>query len=282
MKRPLRALPCLLLCLILLAGIASADTGPKQSLTITVTNAPEGVYYLDLLHQDDWDYSNVNLEEYDPALVEGLRSWEDEGWFPALVHGTNLPLFGDLVPGTDGTHTFSYFGLPETFRIAVASAGGAQATEEPFTRTVFHTELVYDYESNTITRSTSTVGYYLTQFLSTFIPTLVVEAILLWLFGFRSRRSLIVFLVVNLVTQAALHILLGSAILAVGTHYLYYLVLLPVEVLIWLAEAIACGLLLREHTPGRRVGYALCANLASYAVGFLPLSLIARLLLGRW
>lgn len=282
MKRLLRAVPCLLLCLILLAATASADMGPKQSVTITVVNAPEGVYYLDLLHREDWDYSNVDLEDYDPALIEGLRHWEAEGWYPALVRGTNLPLFGDLTPGADGTHTFSYVGLPDTFRIAVSSAGGAQATAEPFTRTVFHTELVYDYESNTITRSTSTVGYYLTQFLSTFIPTLVVEGILLWLFGFRSRRSVVVFLIVNLVTQAALHILVGSAILSVGAHYLYYLMLLPVEVLILLVEAIVYRFLLRDQKPGRRVGYAICANLASYAAGFLPLHLIAQLLLGRW
>lgn len=282
MKRLLRTVPCLLLCLILLGGAASADMGPKQSVTITVTNAPEEVYYLDLLHQEDVDYSNVDLEEYDPALLEGLRSWEGEGWYPALVHGTNLPLFGDLTPGTDGTHTFSYYGLPDTFRIAVSSADGAQATAEPFTRTVFHTELVYDYESNTITQSTSTVGFYLTQFLSTFIPTLIVEGILLWLFGFRSRRNVAVFLIVNLVTQAALHILVGSAILSVDAHYLYYLMLVPVEVLILLAEAIAYGLLLRDQKPGRRVGYAVCANLASYAAGFLPLHFIARLLLGRW
>lgn len=282
MKRLLRTVPCLLLCLILLGGAASADMGPKQSVTITVTNAPEGIYYLDLLHQEDVDYSNVDLEKYDPALLEGLRSWEGEGWYPSLVHGTNLPLFGDLTPGTDGTHTFSYYGLPDTFRIAVSSADGAQATAEPFTRTVFHTELVYDYESNTITQSTSTVGYYLTQFLSTFIPTLVVEGILLWLFGFRSRRSVAVFLIVNLVTQAALHILVGSAILSVGAHYLYYLMLVPVEVLILLVEAIVYGLLLRDQKPGRRVGYAVCANLASYAAGFLPLHFIARFLLGRW
>ena len=280
MKRLLRAVPCLLLCLILLAATASADMGPKQSVTITVVNAPEGVYYLDLLHREDWDYSNVDLEDYDPALIEGLRHWEGEGWYPALVHGTNLPLFGNLMPGADGTHTFSYVGLPDTFRIVVSSADGAQATAEPFTRTVFHTELVYDYESNTITRSTSTAAYYLTQFLSTFLPTLVVEGVLLWLFGFRSRRSVAVFFIVNLVTQVALHILLGSAILAVGAHSLYYLMLLPVELLIWLAEAVAYGLLLRGQKPGRRVGYALCANAASYAAGFLPLHFIARFLLG--
>lgn len=75
---------------------------------------------------------------------------------------------------------------------------------------------MYDYESNTVTRSTSTIGYYLTQFLSTLIPTLVVEGILLWPFGFRSRRSIEAFLVVNVATQAAMHLLLGSAILAVG------------------------------------------------------------------
>ena len=44
MKRLLRTVPCLLLCLILLGGAASADMGPKQSVTITVTNAPEGIY----------------------------------------------------------------------------------------------------------------------------------------------------------------------------------------------------------------------------------------------
>lgn len=282
MKRLFSAITCVLFCLILLGGTACADMGPKESLTITVINAPEGVYYLDLLQQDEDGAPNVDPEDYDPALVEGLRSWEGEGWYPTLVHGTYPPLFGDLVPGEDGTHHFSYFGLPKTFRIAVSSADGVRATAEPFTRTVFHTELVYDYESNTVTRSTSTIGYYLTQFLTTLIPTLVVEGTLLWPFGFRSRRSIEAFLVVNVATQAAMHLLLGSAILAVGTHYLYYLMLLPVEVLILLAEAIAYGFLLRDQKVGRRVGYAVCANLASYAAGFLPLYLIAQFLLGRW
>ena len=135
MKRLLAAAACLLLCLAVLPVSASADTGPKPSVTITVVNAPEGAYYLDLLITDPDHYPNVDLEDYDPALVEGLRSWEGEGWYPALVEGTGAPLFGDLVPGADGTHRFSYYGLPDTFRIAVSGPGGAQATEEPFTRT---------------------------------------------------------------------------------------------------------------------------------------------------
>ena len=92
MKRLLRAVPCLLLCLILLAGTASADTGPKPAVTITVVNAPEGVYYLDLLQQDADGSPNIDREDYDPALLEGLERWEEEGWYPALLHGTSLSL----------------------------------------------------------------------------------------------------------------------------------------------------------------------------------------------
>ena len=50
MRRNLLALlVCVLLCLMVLPGTASADSGPKPAVTITVVNAPAGEYYLDLL-----------------------------------------------------------------------------------------------------------------------------------------------------------------------------------------------------------------------------------------
>lgn len=91
MKRLLRTLPCLLLCLLLLGSSASADMGPKQSVTITVTNAPEGVYYLDLLHQADWDYSNVDLEEYDPDLIQGFGAGRTRAGIPPWLTAPTYP-----------------------------------------------------------------------------------------------------------------------------------------------------------------------------------------------
>lgn len=278
MKRVFSLAACLLLCLALLGGTASADTGPKPAVTITVVNAPEGVYYLDLLQQDGDGSPNIRREDYDPTLLEGLQRWEEEGWYPALVHGTNPPLFGELTPGEDGSHHFTYFGLPETFRIAVSSAGGAQATEEPFTRTVFYTHLTYDWASNTITTATSPAGFYALQFLSTLVPTLVAEGLLLWLFRFRARRDWLVFLAVNLVTQAGLHLWLGAELISVGSHPLYYLVLVVAEVPILLVELAAYLFLLEEHGKGRRAAYAVCANLASYAAGYLPLHWMVQFL----
>ena len=278
MKRIQRLLLCVLLCLAVLPVSASADTGPKPAVTITVVNAPAGDYYLDLLIQDPGDYPNIDPEDYDPTLLDGLRSGEGEGWWPALLEGTDVPLFGDLTPGEDGTHRFTYHGLPRTFRIAVSSAQGAQATESSFTRTVFYTHLTYNWATNTITKATSTVGFYLTQFLSTLIPTLLVEGALLWLFGFRSRQDWLVFALVNLATQLGLHAALGSTMMATGGHYFYYLMILPLEAIVLVVEIVAYRILLQEHSTGRRVGYAVCANAASYAVGYLPLHLAVSFL----
>ena len=273
MKRRLfAALACILLCLAVLPGTASADSGPKPAVTITVVNAPAGEYYLDLLITDpEPDHDNIEVEDYDPALVAGLRSWEGEGWYPALVTGTRAPLFGELTAEADGIHRFGYHGLPRTFRIAVSGPGGAQATAEPFTRTVFYTHLTYDWETNTITTATSPAGFYGLQFLSTLVPTLIIEGILLWLFGFRARRDWLVFLIVNLVTQAGLHLWIAADLVSIGDSALQYLVLLVAEVPILLVELAAYVFLLKEHSRLRRAAYAACANIASYALGYLPL-----------
>ena len=272
MKRRLFAvLACVLLCLAVLPGTASADTGPKPAVTITVVNAPAGEYYLDLLITGPGDYENIDPADYDPALIAGLKSWEGEGWYPALVTGTRAPLFGELTAEADGIHRFSYNGLPRTFRIAVSGPGGAQATAEPFTRTVFYTRLTYDWQTNTVTQATSPAGFYGLQFLSTLAPTLIVEGLLLWAFGFRSRRDWLVFLLVNLVTQAGLHLWIAGDLVTAGSHPLYYLILLVAEIPILLAELAAYVFLLQEHTRARRALYALCANAASYALGYFPL-----------
>ena len=272
MRRHLLALlVCVLLCLMVLPGTASADSGPKPAVTITVVNALAGEYYLDLLVTDPGDHANIDPADYDPNLLQGLRDWEVDGWYPALAGGTSVPLFGDLRPGEDGTHRFTYYGLPRAFRIAVSGPDGAQATDEPFTRTVFYTHLTYDWETNSITRATSPAGFYGVQFLSTLVPTLLVEGGLLWLFGFRARRDWLVFLAVNLVTQAGLHLWIAADLISVGDSALQYLVLLVAEVPILLVELITYVFLLKEYSGLRRAAYAACANIASYAVGYLPL-----------
>ena len=141
MKRIAAFLLALTACLGLMTVPAAADTGPKPAVTIHVVNAPAEAYYLDLLipASEAGDYDNLHGKTCDPALLAGLRSWEEEGWVPALSGGTGIPLFGDLLPDEAGSHRFTYYGLPDTFRIAVSGPDGAQATAETFTRAAFYT-----------------------------------------------------------------------------------------------------------------------------------------------
>ncbi len=282
-KRLLLAL--LLVCLVIPA--VHADIGPKEDLTITVVNGPDEPLYIDLLVQGtpaDADHPwNMEDEGYDGAVLARLHTLEGDGWVLALTTGSDeitAPIFGNVVPREDGTWYFSYFGLPRTFRLAAATANEARSMSEPYTRTRYYTNLVYDWQANTLTYVTPTPLYWAAQFAATLIPTLIVEGLILFLFGYREKRSWLVFLVVNVVTQIGLHLacnlLMGSSVMNLGFFWLFYLFLLIPEVVIWCIEAAAYALLLRERdlTRRRAVGYAFAANIASYALTFLPLHLL--------
>ena len=140
------------LCLLCLISAARADIGPKPEVTITVVNAPEGELYLDLLAQGEPTDSPYNsTAECDPALLDRLRSLEGEGWVLAYTTGLarNAPVFGDVRPQENGTWRFSYIGLPETFRIAAATADEARAAQLPYTRD-FVGNIVYDWQANAV------------------------------------------------------------------------------------------------------------------------------------
>lgn len=272
-----RVFPVLLLCLLFLIPTAYADIGPKPSLTITVVNAPEGELYLDLLREGtpaEHPYPNSN-DQFDPVILDHLRSLEGDGWVLAYSTGVSgPPVFGSLRPRENGTWHYSYVGLPETFRVAAATADEAQAAEVPYTRD-FVGNIVYDWATNTVHDATPPPLRFLARLATTLIPTLAIEGIIFWLFGFRERRSWLVFLAVNTVTQVGLHLVTGAMLAEAGWHFLnYFLTIIVQELVIWGAEALAYALLLTERTRTRRVGYAFAANIASFVLGYFPLHLL--------
>ena len=97
------------------------------------------------------------------------------------------------------------------------------------------------------------------------VLTLLIEGIVFFLFGYRSRRSWIVFLCVNLATQAFLNCMLSNVL--DYESYVPFLAFILSEIVIVIAECLAFPLLTREKRKGRAVLYALCANLLSLAAG---------------
>ena len=102
--------------------------------------------------------------------------------------------------------------------------------------------------------------------------TLLIEGVVFWLFGYREKKSWIVFLVINLLTQAGLNISLSGSV--PGEYGYWQLALVIVEVLVVIAEIVAYRLFLWEQKKSKGTGFAIAGNMASWALGALLMTLM--------
>ncbi len=94
--------------------------------------------------------------------------------------------------------------------------------------------------------------------------TLIIEGAIFWLFGFRNRRSWLMFLLINLFTQGILNLWLGLQPMA-QTYLIFSLVFAEAFVLI--GELFLFNAFVKEHTVARRNIYVALANFASLILG---------------
>ena len=282
MKRTLSLLAALL-CLVLFTAPIYADMGPKDSLVVYLENPPEELYYLDLLYKSDREQTYPNLSEEElaalqPAMVQAIRD-NKFALTAALTDGTDIPTFGSLIGKSDGLrmkHTFGYYGLPDTYRIIIVTESGKVHVSEEFTRKAMQSSITYDYRSGTA-QIPPLWRQYALPFTYTFLMTVLIEGILLLLFRFSLRREGGIFLLVNLVTQTAMTAFVGYAMIHGGTINAF-LRLLLCEPFIMIAEAAAYAFLFRTHSRGRRIAYAIIANLLSWIAGMLTNGLLYSLI----
>ena len=283
MKRFLRILTLTALAMCLLTVFALADAGPKPMLTVKVANAPEGLYYLDLLEPDaaGADPCNNNRREdedqpLDPALVDSLLSAVPEGWHACTLDHTNgRPIWGDLLGEDAGEnlrlHTFRYMGVPDTYRVILATEDGSTWVSPVLERESLQSSVTVDWADKSVTVPPVWRAYAV-QLLTTLTTTLVMEGLLLVLFGFwRQKGNWLVFLLVNLVTQGGLAIWTARVFLHSGVSGWSMLSIIPAELVILLAETAAYALLLTGQPRSRAAAYGFLANLFSAVAGSLAI-----------
>lgn len=288
-----RRLLLFLLAAALLTVPVFADFGPKPQLTVRVENAPEELYYLDLLAEGPpspyAEGSSGGLPEeertaLDQALLAALTAAVPEGWHCCVVQDTLI--WGNIVSDED-LFQFGY-GLPDVCRVLMVTKSGDTFLSEPIERQVLQSSATVDWAAKTVKTPPLWRGYA-AQLFATFLPTLAIEGILLLLFRLWSRRNALVFLGVNLVTQGGLTLwtslrtvrygwlwawMIRDALRYFDPETLLYRLrvfpfywLLPAELLILLAEAALYMWLFRDCSKKRAALCALTGNLASFLLG---------------
>jgi hypothetical protein len=298
MKRPFRLVLFLLLSICLLAGSALADFGPKAQLTVRVENAPAEPYYLDILAEGeyeghtygsgdtpysglDWSYSPEEIAALDEALLDALRSAVPEGWLACTAEGTGgVPMWGQLyAESTDAAgnplHVFGYHGLPETYRILMVTQSGEVFLSDVCTRRVLQSSVTVDWAAKAADVPPAWTAWLL-QFLSMLLPTLVIEGLLLMLFGYSWKRSWKPFLLVNLATQGCFAAYIASVVMGHGVSGWSMFFFIPAEVVITLAEVLLYRRFLTERSRGRAAFYAVFANACSAALGLIAVGPVWR------
>ena len=283
MKKSLRFCILLALAATLLTVSAFADTGPKPQLTVKVTNPPEELYYLDLLAEGDWEhagdadysgldwsYSEEEIAALDSGLLDALRAAVPDGWHACTAEGTNgAPMWGDLIGSDAGgvrLHSFRYHGVPDTYRIILVTKSGESWVSGVLHRATLQSSATVDWAAR-IANAPSPAMAYALQFLCTLLPTLLIEGLLLFAFGYRSKRSWLVFLLVNLVTQGGFAVYLAVTVLNHGVSGWSLIFYIPIEVIITLVELLLYRRLLTEKNKARAAVYAIAANLCSAVFG---------------
>lgn len=291
MKKSLRNSILLLLTAMLLTVSALADSGPKAQLTVKVENAPSEPYYLDLLEKGDyqghtygsgdgddtysgldWSYSEEEIAALDDELLDALRAAVPEGWHACTAQGTNgVPMWGDLIGSDAGgvrLHSFRYHGVPDTYRIILVTKSGESWVSDTLHRATLQSSATVDWAKRTANVPSPAMAYAL-QFLCMLLPTLLIEGVLLYVFGYRSKKSWKRFLLVNLITQGGFAVYLAVTVLNHGVSGWSLLFYIPIELVITLAEVLLDRWLLTEKGKGRAMGYAIVANIHSATVGLL-------------
>ena len=301
-KRPLTLLLLFLFLSVILAGIpsVSADMGPKPITWITVRGlekpydfdllvkcAPESVGPVDLGNEDNFRY--YYLDAYPITALNGYQ--DSEGYASYTLYGGDIPHnISEEEAETPGDRVFQigYFHPPKVFKIALSIEGGALVVSPVIETTMFYSYVTYDLSADQVYVEGETaadfpdlvpihagtvdveipVGKILVDFVLRVALTLAVELALLLAFGYRSKKSFLLVLWVNLVSQSLLlgGLLAGNYVLG-GTFGAWFILILG-EFPVLAAELAFYVPKLKEKTRIRAVLYTLAANLLSFALSF--------------
>jgi hypothetical protein len=121
-----------------------------------------------------------------------------------------------------------------------------------------------DLENQTLTPGKS-LPVSITLISFRIILTLIIEALIFYLFGFRKKKSWLIFLAVNLLTQGLLNIALSRSFNPLDSYIVFSLIF--GEILVFIFELIAFLILVKEHRLLRTGLYVISANLLSLIAG---------------
>ncbi len=271
---------------------ASADTGPKPSLTVTFDNLTDEPCYGTLLsvneHYGPWSVWNGDEEsapylkddKIDEAVWKAFLSFKDEDGYYFLTRIFNV--------GETKNISWNYY-PPKIFKVLLYfPEENIFLISDTYERYAFDSYYTMDMKNVTVTENaegaepllispllTAKKSYDYTKEITGLIVRILVtiglEILIALPFGIWKKKPLIFIAVTNATTQIILNVLLNIIIYQSGS-LAAFIAYIQFELVVFLIEAIAYALFLNKcmdkpKPRGRYVLYAFVSNLASFILG---------------
>lgn len=253
----------------LLPQTVHADTGPKPSIDLEVTGAPDD-YYIALLGKKKYGQRGENSQLKVDAVTEQkvedyLKDFQYDGWeFYESPLGDNL-----FRRNETGEYRF-WYRVPNPFRVILIDMNGEVHLSDVLHQWEYNAECAFDFSTGAlIEHNAGAIVKRILVILGSYVITLVIELLVLNGFYPRKKKNLLCFLLANTVTNIPLNVYLLHSHL--GFELLFVWILL--ELLVVFVEGCIYSFGMTDDKGKKSEGKAFCysalANFLSALAGIL-------------
>ena len=244
MKRNSRIITALMIIILLsisLPTIIYSNSAEPPSFTIIALNPPEDLS-LSLLLKDESQIEAIELDKENKA-------WE-----------TYYRFFYHMIPSRSDK-------LENAVLVVESSEQSFQISLPTETFKTYNNLLTLNIDAETLIIGQSPLRVPILIAMRV-VLTLFIEGIVFYLFGYRKKRSWLIFFAINLITQGGLHAMITGP--GIGSYWMIGFIF--VEIVILIVEMILFISLVKEHKKSRAAIYTIIANLASLVLGGILIS----------
>lgn len=240
MKKPAAVL--MMLILVLMPVLTFANAAEPPNLTIVVSGAPKDLELYIRFPED---------KAAEPVLLSGnSKAWESYyRFFGGRIFDGGADFNGAVLIVKSAEKSFEY------------------PLSEIENRNIYSNYATLDFAAGTLKSGVSPIRTALLVAMRVGL-TLIIEGAVFWLFGYRAKKSWLLFLVLNLVTQGFVNLQLTG--LDWNSYWFFGYMLM--EALVFIAETVFYLLLIKEQSKKRAALCSICANAASLVLGGLLIS----------
>jgi hypothetical protein len=271
---------CILVCLMLIPMIASADIGPKSCVIIKFSNLDEKAYVTLLSKHKSTGAYSVDYPPEDEIIGENREIWEKFWAYQDKDGYYFLNKIDEL--GSSKIYQWGYYPpndfkvlvyLPDSDTFICSNAEKAYAFKSSFLAVIEQIESSHNSKVIVLSKDYNFIQPVL-SFFARVAGTIIIEVLVALVFGYVAKNQLKLILLTNAGTQVILNLALSTiAFYFGGLSFLFWF--FWIELVVFVIEAIVYAYVLTKHSSPPRdkkyfaVIYAVVANIASVVIGLI-------------